>query len=266
MKHPMLLAGLAALLHASGCAALNVNQEKFFTADARNPVVRVLTLWEPAEGVGLDRLPSRGFAGQILFFTAGSAQPVLVRGKVRVYLFDDQGAVAEQARPLHQFDFLPDAWATHATKTTLGPAYNVFIPYVRPGCTQARCSLRVRFEPAEAGSPVYSDMVHVFLPGPEAAGHSAAEPATRTSGSLPPPGIELTRRRGPAAEVNHGPLTPPAFVAHDAPAPFADEVAASVRRQRLNGDPRGELPAANATAPQRLETFSIRLPTPRRQP
>src|SRR5690606_19225612 len=48
---------------------------------------------------------------------------------------------------------------------SLGSAYQVFVPYVRKGPWQAHCALRVRFTPKE-GRPIFSDLVHVTLPGP----------------------------------------------------------------------------------------------------
>jgi hypothetical protein len=133
-------------------------------ATAKNPAVKIVCIWEPAEGQGVDGLPTRGFAGQIFFFTRNST-PAQVDGTVRVYLFDDQGSVQEQGKPIHQFDFLGEAWTAHLTKSMLGPSYNVFIPYVARQPWHANCSLRVRFTP-EDGPTIYSDMVHVVLPGP----------------------------------------------------------------------------------------------------
>ena len=155
------------LLLLPGCAETSLlkwKQQKHPQADARNPAVKALCLWEPANGHNADGLPTRGFAGQILFFTARSPVPVQVNGDVRVYLFDDQGTREEQAKPIRQFDFLGDAWMVHLQETTLGPAYHVFVPYVRKGHHQANCALRVRLKPAE-GPVIFSDMAKVTLPG-----------------------------------------------------------------------------------------------------
>jgi hypothetical protein len=152
-------------------------------ADARNPVSRIVCIWEPSEGQGVDGLPTRGFAGQILFFTRGTAVPVTVDGDVRVYLFDDRGTPQEQAKPIHQFDFLGDAWSIHLQKTNLGAAYSVFVPYVRKDPWQAHCTMRVRFTPRD-GAPVYSETARVTLPGPipqsDSPGSNAANAPTGT--------------------------------------------------------------------------------------
>jgi len=157
----------------SGCAGTNLlsgkfpgsKAEEFAKADARNPAVKVLTIWQAAEGRGLNGLPTRGFAGQILFVTNRSSSPVTVEGKVRIYLFDDKGKLEEQAKPIHQFDFKPGAWKTHMRLGTLGPSYHVFIPYVRKDRYQANCTLMVQLKPTD-GPTIYSDMTTVALPGP----------------------------------------------------------------------------------------------------
>ena len=155
------------LLLLSGCAETSLlkwKQQKHPRADARNPVVKVLCLWEPAQGNDPDGLPTRGFAGQILFFTGQTPTPAEVNGDVRVYLFDDQGPREQQTKPIHQFDFLGDAWKVHLQETTLGPAYHVFVPYVRKGYHQANCALRVRLKPVD-GPVIFSEMASVTLPG-----------------------------------------------------------------------------------------------------
>ena len=153
----------------SGCASggfLGASKHDFPKADAENPATRCLDLWEPADGKGLDGRPARGFAGQIFFFTQNprSRTPVEVDGDVRIYVFDDQGTPEEQAKPIHQFDFIGGAWRKYLVDTQFGPAYNIFIPYVRKGSHQAQCALRVRLTPPD-GSVVLSDMADVTLKG-----------------------------------------------------------------------------------------------------
>jgi hypothetical protein len=152
----------------AGCQSLNLNLARIANrppqASARNPVVEVVCLWEPAEGTGLDKLPARGFAGQILFITSRSEEPVQVDGKVRIYVFDDCGTVEEQQQPIHQFVFDSRSWNAFLRETNLGAAYQLFIPYTRPGNQQAVCSLRVNYESPD-GQTIYSKFAKVSLPG-----------------------------------------------------------------------------------------------------
>lgn len=159
-------ASLAVILTmTSGCQLMNtVGMQKVIVADAEHPVVEIIGVWQPGEGTGLDGLPCRGFAGQLLFFAMGEKSPVKVNGKVRVYVFDDQGTPQEQQQPIHQFDFDAGAFNSFYAQTNLGAAYQLFLPYTRKGNHAAACTLRVRFTPEE-GASVYSKMATVILPG-----------------------------------------------------------------------------------------------------
>ena len=151
-----------------GCATMPLfgqKTAKFDRADAKNPAVEILSLWQATEGPGPNGVPTRGFSGQIFFFTQAKPSPVVVDGKVRIYLFDDHGTVKQQARPIGEFDFDPANWNGHAHASTLGPGYAVFIPYPRNDFHQATCSLRVRFTP-NVGPTIYSPTASVVLSGP----------------------------------------------------------------------------------------------------
>lgn len=180
------LLGAVALFSLVGCSqstsGLSTVSKKLGVARRDSPIVRVVCLWEPAEGTGIDGAPARGFAGQILFFNAVDATPVRVDGKVEVYQFDDMGTVEEQSKPIHKFAFDSGAWNLHLVTNGLGPSYNVFLPYVKKHSFQTTCALRLRFTP-EVGSPVYSEMHSVTLRGKE---NPEALHATKTtrSGSM----------------------------------------------------------------------------------
>lgn len=169
-------------LTATGCTTLGLSSlwgAKVYEADARHPVTEVMCLWEAAEGTGLDGLPTRGFAGQILFFTSGRAAPAKVDADVRVIVFDDQGVNGDRTIPLHQFDFPGAAWNAFLTSTNFGTAYQLFIPYTRAGGMHADCEIRVRYTPKDGG-PVYSRPCTVTLPGPR--------PSSATAGRTAPAG------------------------------------------------------------------------------
>jgi len=113
----------------------------------------------------LNNEPSRGFAGQLYFFPRDGEEPIQVDGDVRIYVFDDQGSKKEQVRPLHQFDFSPEAWNTYLYNSQFGPCYQLFIPYTREGHKQAECVVRLRYKPKSGGPTVYTKLVDVKLPG-----------------------------------------------------------------------------------------------------
>jgi hypothetical protein len=182
------------LLGLAGCATsgwLKVPKNDFAKAGPKNPVVRILGVWEPAMGIGLDDKSARGFSGQIYFFSQGSDLAVKVDGDVRVYVFDDEGTPDDQMQPLHEANFSAEAWNQLLTRGPLGATYNVFIPYIRPGNFEAKCTLRIRYKPAN-GPIAYSDFVNICLEGKkkpgaqheydETAAHLNAHP--KSSGGL----------------------------------------------------------------------------------
>lgn len=168
MKTPWLsrLAAASVLLALAGCAmpgVFKLSKNDTPQAGPKNPVVRILGMWQAAEGMSQNK-STRGFSAQILFFSQNSDVAAQVDGDVRIYVFDDQGAPEEQAMPFHQFDYPASTWSAFMGKGPLGATYPVFIPYSRPGTHEAKCALRIRFTPKD-GPPVYSDMVNVVLPG-----------------------------------------------------------------------------------------------------
>lgn len=154
---------LMATMCSAGCATFNLPFGKRIpTATAANPANQILCFWQPGEGNDPDGYPCRGFCGQILFLSSKTQAPVKIDGDVRVYLFDDQGTVDEQTKPLRQFDFDSGSWNIHLGETSLGPTYSIFIPYVRRGVTEANCSLRIRMKPS-VGPTIFSDFSNIPL-------------------------------------------------------------------------------------------------------
>jgi hypothetical protein len=144
------------LLKAPG-AALSRNK-------GTEKVARILCLWEPAQGQGLDEKPGRGFAGQILFFEHGQSSPSPVKGIVKVHEYDNYDPDRMDQIPVHTFTFDSGAWNAHMAEGTLGHSYNVFIPYVMKHNNQAHCALQVEFIP-ENGRPVLSPFTKISLQG-----------------------------------------------------------------------------------------------------
>ena len=169
----LILSAVVGCLLPSGCASLPASmprmpwaaeKEEMEFATAREPAAEIVCVWQPARGKGLNGVPTRGVGGQLMFFTRSKAEPVAVEGDVRIYLFDNQGTVQEQAQPIHQFDFPAEQWSSYLAMGNLGPSYNVFIPYTRGGHKQVECTLQVLFKPQD-GPAVYSDLASMTLPG-----------------------------------------------------------------------------------------------------
>lgn len=159
------------LLTLTGCSASFVQTSRsilkspmaLVTSRSAKPVAKILCLWEAAEGQGLDERPSRGFAGQIMFFTYGDPSPMKVDGTVRIYQYADFDSEEIDPTPVHKFKFDSTAWNVHRSEGTLGHSYNVFLPYVLKHKGLARCSLRVEFEDSN-GQITSAPMTEVVLP------------------------------------------------------------------------------------------------------
>jgi len=187
----------------TGCTQLGLipllHRDRPLKATAENPVVEIMCLWEPGEGSGLDNLPSRGFAGQVLLFARGNSSPVIGDGDVTVYVFDDQGTDTEQAKPIHQFEFKQGTWSQYLSETNIGSAYQIFLPYTKRGAHHAECAIRVKYTPAAGGPSVYSRMATIVLPG--------RKPSQEQNGSgersaIEPPGRQLPGAIQPAARLD----------------------------------------------------------------
>jgi hypothetical protein len=204
-----LVVGLLAIGMA-GCAGLDLSRMSlakkpdYQTADARHPVVEVMCLWEPGEGRDTQGLPTRGFAGQVLFFGMGVSEPMKVHGDVKVYVFDDQGTEEQRKKPIHIFEFPADVWQTYFRVGNVGASYQIFIPYTRPGSHLANCSLRVRYSDTVSGS-LYSKSATLTLPGtkPSDGALTGATPRSARD-SLVPSGIQQASYEVPEGQPVRG--------------------------------------------------------------
>ncbi|MBI3863336.1 MAG: hypothetical protein HY290_15705 [Planctomycetia bacterium] len=158
----------ALMLVLTGCASTGLfkSHDDFAKESPRNPVMRILTMWQPSEGMW-DGRTVRGVAGQIYLFGMNGSAPLKVDGEAVIQVFDDQGTPEEQAKPFHEFKFDRGAWNAHLTKGALGATYDFFIPYTRKGKQEARMTLLVRYITKE-GKSLDSELVNVVLEGTKA--------------------------------------------------------------------------------------------------
>lgn len=140
--------GCSTFLHTS--TAIIKSPVAFVTSiGVEKRIVKILCLWEPAEGQGLDGKPSRGFAGQILMFAHGSPSPIPVHGTISIYEYVNFHPDEVDPQPIHKFTFDDGGWNAHRTESTLGESYNVFLPYVVKNNGHATCALRVEYTSPE---------------------------------------------------------------------------------------------------------------------
>lgn len=146
-----------------GCSTVRVDTQLPLALPRQSPD-RCLCLWQQAEGQTPDGRTTRGFAGQVYFFSSDSEAPMTVRGQVQVYLFDDHGTPEEQTRPIYQAGFDSAEWESMLHESQLGPVYSLFVPYPRPGDFEANCTLRIRLT-GDDGTRVFSELTRIKLTG-----------------------------------------------------------------------------------------------------
>jgi len=138
-------------------------------------VARVVALWEPATGKGVDDKNARGFAGQILFFGSGCETGARVHGTVNIYEYDNYRADSDDdLELLHTFTFDPDAWEAHRGQGTFGYSYSVFIPYMNHKKDQVHCGMKVEIV-LDDGRRISTGETEVMLPS-QRTGSKTAEP------------------------------------------------------------------------------------------
>lgn len=125
---------------------------------------RILAVWSDSV-LHQKGLPGvRGFGGRIYFYQKENTDPIEVDGSLAVYVFDADDISPATQQPLRKFVFTPDQFASHMSKTSIGPSYSVWLPWSEVGGPQLRLSLIARFEGREGGSTV-SDPTIKLLPG-----------------------------------------------------------------------------------------------------
>lgn len=141
-------------------------------------VAKIVALWEPSTGKGVDDQNARGCTGQILFFGSGCETGARVHGKVNIYEYDNFNPDSlDEPQLLHTFSFEPDAWDVHHSQGTFGHSYCVFVPYMQKHREQVHCGLKVEIV-LEDGRTVATRPTDVLLPG----NHAGAETAGATRG------------------------------------------------------------------------------------
>ena len=164
------------ILFTTGCGSRNLldsaslgdsfssSMQKLFMTDRNSVPVSCFSRFEVGKGPDLKGHPGRGLQCWFNFFTTGKAESIKVDGDVRVYVFDNQGTIEEQKKPIHQFDFSAKTWNAYLYNKKEGPTYGVWIPYTKTGNRQAKMTLMLRMTP-KVGPVIYSELTTLTLPG-----------------------------------------------------------------------------------------------------
>ena len=177
------------IFHATGCQFAPKKMPSVWPwkkEDEPKPLPdRILAVWSDSV-LHQKGLPGvRGFGGRVYFYQKDNTDPIEVDGSLAVYVFDADDTSPATQQPLRKFVFTPDQFASHMSKTSIGPSYSVWLPWSEVGGPQMRLSLIARFEGRDGGSTV-SDPTIKLLPGiskEDALAKSKAKTSTSKSDS-----------------------------------------------------------------------------------
>lgn len=207
-RKPVVTALLLAclLLASSGCSYRKGERWKFAGWDVRKAVgmspskpkpetpTRLVTTWTEAVHNRAGETPKRGFGGRLAFFKNGSEDPVRVEGQLVIYAFDESGEDPYRTEPTKRYIFPAEQLTVYESDSTLGPTYNIWLPWDQAGGIERKISLIARFEPKD-GPIIVGEQTRHLLSG------SSPDSASRQLASTVQPGpgqLNLARYQAPA--------------------------------------------------------------------
>lgn len=125
---------------------------------------RILAVWTDTVLHQPNQPGVRGFGGRVFFYLKDQTDPIEVDGKLAVYVFDSEDADPMNQKPLRKYVFTADQFASHMSKTSIGPSYSVWLPWGEVGGPQMKLSIIARFEGVDGGTTI-SDPTIKLLPG-----------------------------------------------------------------------------------------------------
>ncbi len=125
-----------------------------------NPV-KLAATWTPDTLMQTGRVPTRGFGGRLFFYDEKS-RPVPVEGTLVVHGFDEE--MDDPQKNVKRFEFTPEQFTRHFSKSDMGASYSVWIPWDAVGGDKKRISLVASFKTPE-GKAVQGVPTMVILPG-----------------------------------------------------------------------------------------------------
>jgi hypothetical protein len=161
---------LAAIPLPSGCQfAPKKTPAGWSWTEEEKPVVpeRILAIWTDTVLRQPNQPGVRGFGGRIFFYDKEQNDPIEVDGKLVVFVFDADDHNPENQKPLRKYVIDADDFAKHMSKTSIGPAYSVWLPWGDVKGPTKKLSIIARYEGRHGGTTL-SDPTMKLLPGVEA--------------------------------------------------------------------------------------------------
>ena len=132
------------------------------------PIVpdRILAIWTDTILRQPNQPGVRGFGGRVFFYQKDQNDPIEVDGKLVVFVFDADDQDPENQKPLRKYVIEADDFAKHMSKTSLGPAYSVWLPWGDTKGPTMKLSIIAKYEGRQGGTTL-SDPTIKLLPGVE---------------------------------------------------------------------------------------------------
>lgn len=127
---------------------------------------RILAIWTDTVLRQPNQPGVRGFGGRVFFYEKDQNDPIEVDGKLVVFVFDADDQDPENQKPLRKYVIEADDFAKHMSKTSIGPAYSVWLPWGDVKGPTMKLSIIARYEGREGGTTL-SDPTIKLLPGVE---------------------------------------------------------------------------------------------------
>lgn len=137
-------------------------------ADQDKKVVpdRILAIWTDTVLRQPNQPGVRGFGGRVFFYQKEQNDPIEVDGKLVVFVFDADDQDPENQKPLRKYVIEADDFSKHMSKTSIGPAYSVWLPWGDTKGPSMKLSIITKYEGREGGTTL-SDPTIKLLPGVE---------------------------------------------------------------------------------------------------
>lgn len=154
--------------------------------EEEKPVVpeRILAIWTDTVLRQPNQPGIRGFGGRVFFYDKEQNDPIEVDGKLVVFVFDADDQDPENQKPLRKYIIEADDFAKHMSKTSIGSAYSVWLPWGDVKGPTKKLSIIARYEGRQGGTTL-SDPTMKLLPGVEARTPKSATPQESSPSDKP---------------------------------------------------------------------------------
>ena len=123
----------------------------------------IVAIWKDATYTVAGERPTRGFGGRLYFYDRNK-NPVVVDGELVVYGFVDDKFNPKQA-PEKRFVFTRDQLPDHMSVSSVGPSYNIWLPWDHINGEQKQVTIIATFKEAGTGRLCQSEAIPSILPG-----------------------------------------------------------------------------------------------------